>query len=130
MAPRDDTPILRRSRPLPAEAFTAETTYRATRLPVELASTLIPDAYTSPEFFALEQRRVFATSWVAVGTTDQVAEPGQLILAEVAGSPLFVTRNSDGELRGFHNVCRHRGTKLLDGVCAVGRSHKIRCPYH
>lgn len=119
-----------RTRPLPVEAFTDEATYRETRLPVDLAATLIPDAYTSPEFFELERERVFASSWVAVGTTDQVENPGQVILADVAGRSLIVTRNSEGELRAFHNVCRHRATKLLDGVCDVGRNRKIRCPYH
>lgn len=119
-----------RTRPLPVEAFTDEATYRETRLPVDLAATLIPDAYTSAEFFELERERVFAASWVAVGTTDQVESPGQVILADVAGRSLIVTRNSEGELRGFHNVCRHRATKLLDGVCDVGRNRKIRCPYH
>lgn len=118
------------SRPLPAVAFTDESTYRNTRAPVDLASTLIPDAYTSQEFFAIERERVFATSWVAVGTADQVEDTGQVILAEVAGRPIIVTRNKTGQLRGFHNVCRHRGTKLLDGVCTVGRTRKIRCPYH
>src|SRR5262245_35855278 len=49
-----------RTRPLPAEAFTDEATYRETRLPVDLAVTLIPDAYTSAEFFGLERERVFA----------------------------------------------------------------------
>jgi phenylpropionate dioxygenase-like ring-hydroxylating dioxygenase large terminal subunit len=48
----------------------------------------------------------------------------------VAGRPVFVTRNHDGQLRGFHNVCRHRATRLLDGACSVGRNRKIRCPYH
>jgi choline monooxygenase len=127
---RNGTPDRTRTRPLPAESFTDEATYRDTRLPVELAATLIPDAYTSHEFFALEQERVFATSWVAVGTTDQVREPGQVILTEVAGRPIIVTRNRAGELRGFHNVCRHRATKLLDGVQSVGRTCRIRCPYH
>src|SRR5262249_57763532 len=47
-----------RTRPLPAEAFTDEATYLQTRLPVDLAATLIPDAYTSGEFFALERERV------------------------------------------------------------------------
>ena len=44
-----------RTRPLPAEAFTDEATYLQTRLPVDLAATLIPDAYTSGEFFGLEE---------------------------------------------------------------------------
>jgi choline monooxygenase len=124
---RNGTP---RPRPLPAEAFTDERTYAGTRMPVDLAVTLIPDAYTSQAFFDIERERVFATSWVAVGTVGQVEETGQVILAEVAGRPVIVTRNQDGQLRAFHNVCRHRGTKLLDGVCGVGRTRKIRCPYH
>lgn len=124
------SPVRRHTRPLPAAAFTEEATYRHTRVPVELASTLIPDAYTSPEFYALEQARVFASSWVAVGTTCQVEHPGDVILAEVAGRPLIVTRNKAGRLRAFHNVCRHRATKLLDGVTTVGRTCKFRCPYH
>jgi choline monooxygenase len=97
---------------------------------VDLAGTLIPDAYTSAAFFGLERERVFASSWVAIGTADQVEQTGQVILAEVAGRPIFVTRSRDGQLRGFHNVCRHRATKLLEGVCSVGRNRKIRCPYH
>src|SRR5690606_2499192 len=114
----------------PVEALTDERTYRSARAPVELAVTLIPDAYTSQEFFDLERERVFATSWVAVGTTCQVAEPGQVILAEVAGRSIIVTRNERGELRAFHNVCRHRATELLDGVRTVGRNERLRCPYH
>jgi choline monooxygenase len=127
---RNGTPARTPTRPLPVEALTDEATYHDTRLPVDSAVTLIPDAYTSDEFFALERERVFATSWVAVGTTDQVEEPGQVILAEVAGCPIIVTRNRDGQLRGFHNVCRHRATKLLEGVDSVARTCKIRCPYH
>ena len=47
-------------RPVPPEAFTRAETYRATRLPVDFASTLIPDAYVSPEFHELELERIFA----------------------------------------------------------------------
>jgi choline monooxygenase len=120
----------RKRRPLPVEAYTDEATYRETRLPVDLASTLIPDAYTAPGFFDVERERVFAGSWIAIGTVDQVERTGQVILADVAGRPIFVTRNREGRLRGFHNVCRHRATKLLDGECGVERTRKIRCPYH
>ncbi|PSK89427.1 choline monooxygenase [Murinocardiopsis flavida] len=113
-----------------AGAFTDEQTYRSSRVPVEFATTLLPAAYTSQEFHDIERERVFANSWVAVGTTCQVEKPGQVILADVAGRSLIVTRNEQGELRAFHNVCRHRATKLLDGVSAVGRNRRIRCPYH
>ncbi len=119
------------ARPLPAARFTEPETYRRTRLPVDRASTLIPDAYCSPEFFALERERVFATGWVAVGFVADVARPGDCVVVEVAGRSVIVTRNRHGELRGFHNVCRHRATKLLDDRAReVGHRGRIRCPYH
>ena len=52
---------------LPTELFTQPYTYRKVRLPDNKASTLIPDAYTSDDFFALEQEKIFTNSWVAVG---------------------------------------------------------------
>jgi choline monooxygenase len=96
---------------------------------VSLAATLLPDAYTSEEFFAVERERVFGAGWVAVGCAARLREPGDLLVAEVAGRSIFVVRKQDGALRAFYNVCRHRGTKLLaDGECRVKRF--IRCPYH
>ena len=117
------------SRPLPADAFLREETYARTRLPVSLASTLIPDAYTSPEFFQLERDRVFGTSWVAVASTSDLERPGDTLVTEVAGQSLIITRNAEGALRAFHNVCRHRGARLLDpGPCHLERY--VKCPYH
>jgi choline monooxygenase len=119
------------ARPVHPADFTDERLYEDTRLPVESSSTLIPDAYTSPEFFALEQEKVFATGWVAVGCTGEVDRPGACLVAEVAGRSIIVTRNRDGVLRAFHNVCRHRATKLLTADARhVGRGNRIRCPYH
>ena len=112
-----------------AEAFTREETYAATRRPVSLAETLIPEAYTSEAFFALERDRVFGSSWVAVGCSAQLRDPGDVLVAEVAGRSVFVVRKEDGTLRAFYNVCRHRGTQLLGaGECRVKRF--IRGPYH
>lgn len=119
------------ARPVDPARFTDESLYAATRLPVESASTLLPDAYTSPEFLALEQERVFGTGWVAVGCTADVAAPGACLVVEVAGRSVIVTRDRDGALRAFHNVCRHRATALLPpGAGHVGRGDRIRCPYH
>ncbi|WP_181783783.1 aromatic ring-hydroxylating oxygenase subunit alpha [Pseudonocardia pini] len=119
------------ARPVDPAAFTDESLYAATRLPVELASTLLPDAYTTPEFFALEREKVFATGWVAVGCTADVARPGDCVVVEVAGRSVIVTRDREGALRAFHNVCRHRATTLLTADARhVGRGGRIRCPYH
>lgn len=109
--------------------YRSEATYKETRLPVELASTLIADAYRSPDFFAEEQRRLFAKSWVAVATRSDVREPGQAIVRDVAGRSVIITPNRNGELHAFLNVCRHRGSRLIakDVTLKAGR---IRCPYH
>ena len=117
-------------RPVPAAAFTREETYRATRLPVDDASTLIPDAYVSAEFHALELDRIFGRSWVPVCVSDEIAEPGRFVVVDVAGRSLIVCRNRAGELRAHHNVCRHRGSRLLlDGE--RGRVARFfQCPYH
>src|SRR4029453_349844 len=107
--------------------YTREETYRLTRGAVEWASTLVPEVYHSPEFYALEQERVFAGSWVTVGCTSQVQKPGDILVARVAGQSIIVTRDDTGELRAFYNVCRHRGTQLFDESCQV---NVIRFPYH
>ena len=116
-------------RPVPPQAFTREETYAATRLPVDLASTLIPDAYVSPEFRALELETIFARSWVPVCVVDELPETGSYLVVELAGRSLVVCRNRAGELRAHHNVCRHRGTRVLqDGAGRVERF--FQCPYH
>ena len=117
-------------RPVPTEDYTNEETYRHTRAPVDLAVTLLPDAYTSRKFFEIEREKVFASSWVVVGFTSQVEKTGQTIVAEVAGRSIIVTRDKQGELRAFHNVCRHRAAKLLDDDTRAVRNNRIRCPYH
>ena len=112
-----------------ADRFTCEETYAPTRRPVALAQTLLPDAYTSDAFFALERERVFGSTWVAVTCSAQVSEPGDVVVVEVAGRSVFVARTQDGELRAHYNVCRHRGTQLLSpDERRVKRF--IRCPYH
>ena len=116
-------------RPIDAARFAEPDTYRATRLPVDYASTLIPDAYTSAEFHALESERIFGTSWVPVCVTDEVAVPGSFVVVEIAGRSVIVCRNREGELRAHHNVCRHRGAQLCaEPSGTVDRF--FRCPYH
>jgi choline monooxygenase len=116
------------SRPLAPEAFSEPGTYAATRLPVDLASTLIPDAYTSEAFYELEQQRVFGHSWVGVAMTSELRDPGDFVVVEVAGRSLIVCRNRDGELRAFDNVCRHRGAQICAASGHVARF--FQCPYH
>ena len=114
-------------RPLARSEAAEAVTYRATRVPVDLATTLIPDAYRSTAFFEEERERVFGRSWVCVGYTSQVDAPGDTFLATVAGQSLIITRDRAGRLHAFYNVCRHRGSVLCT---EDGRRDVIRCPYH
>src|SRR5262249_52670222 len=116
------------SRSLPRrDAFTLEETYRGTRLPVDRAVTLNPEAYRSPDYYEIERRMVFAKGWVCVGYTAQLEQPGDTLVATGAGQPILLSRDRAGELHAFYNVCRHRGSML---VAEDGKYDVIRCPYH
>lgn len=94
---------------------------------IEQASGLPNAAYTDPRWLELELSTVFASNWLFVAAAAELAEPGSLLPVEAAGLPLFLARGRDGAIRGFHNVCRHRGAALLDAPC---RKSAIVCPYH
>jgi choline monooxygenase len=107
--------------------YLAPETYASLRLPVEQATTLLPDAYSNSTFFAQERDRIWRKSWVAVGYESQVPNVGDVLPLEVIGQPFIVLRDKNSRIRTFHNVCRHRGSALIDEPtnCKV-----IRCPYH
>jgi choline monooxygenase len=83
--------------------------------------------YGDEAILRLERERIFARSWQYAGRAEQVAEPGSFLAADAGGVPILVTRDRDGELRAFINVCRHRGAVLMDGC---GRRNSIQCHYH
>jgi len=112
----------------PMKDWTAEAAWEGTRRPLPEATGLDPGAYTDPTFFAIEQQRLFERAWVCVGLTDELDEPGRILVRTVGRRSVLITRNTDGDLRGFLNACRHRGTELADADCTVANT--IRCPYH
>lgn len=91
--------------------------------------TLPREAYTSPELFAWEMRNFFEPSWVCLGRTEGLIRPGSRGAVRVGEESILLTRDAAGTLRGFFNVCRHRGHELLPaGGSAEGPV--IECPYH
>ena len=92
-----------------------------------LARTLPAWAYTDAAHFGREVRAVFHRSWQYAGALAQLARTGDFVTADAAGQPVAIVRGEDGTLRGFHNVCRHRGHPLLAGAGCVQR---VVCPYH
>ncbi len=85
-------------------------------------------AYTSEAFFALENERIFADSWVFAGLAHELARPGDVVPVTVAGRPVLLVCDVEGTVRAFHNVCRHRCLRLVEEAGNVGPT--IQCPYH
>lgn len=89
--------------------------------------TLTGREYWSEDVFALERERLFHGGWFCVGRTDDAPALGAFVVVDLAGESILIVRGEDGVLRGFLNVCRHRGSELCQGA---GRLRTIRCPYH
>lgn len=84
--------------------------------------------YHDPEFFELEKERVFASSWQVVCHVSDIPNTGDWHGLEYIGESVIVVRGKDGEVRAFTNVCRHRGSRIVDG--SSGCAKKLICPYH
>jgi phenylpropionate dioxygenase-like ring-hydroxylating dioxygenase large terminal subunit len=84
--------------------------------------------YTDPEYFDVECARVIRPSWQIVCHESDLAEIGWWRTLSYLGEQLLVVRGADGAVRGFHNVCRHRAMRLVEGPSGCAR--KLVCPYH
>lgn len=97
--------------------------------PDEPAVTAPLDAAVyGPERHAREMEAVFRRAWLQVAPLEDLAEPGDFVALDVAGSPLVLTRTPRGELCAMHNVCRHRGAQIVRAE--RGRLRELVCPYH
>jgi Rieske 2Fe-2S family protein len=86
--------------------------------------------YHSREVFELEKERIFIRGWYCVGREEQLPQPGDFLTVEVADEAVMLMRGHDGTVRAFANVCRHRGTKLLEEPAGHLKSNTVVCPYH
>src|SRR6266446_10511144 len=92
------------------------------------AKSLPQKYFVSPEMFAEERKTIFSKQWLLVGHQSQIPDAGDYVVQQVIGESLIVIRDKSGEIRGFFNVCRHRGTRLKED--AYGHASAIQCPYH
>ncbi|QCG94779.1 aromatic ring-hydroxylating dioxygenase subunit alpha [Azospirillum sp. TSA2s] len=84
--------------------------------------------YTSEEIFKLDMEIIFGRHWLHVGVEPDVAEPGDVMVVDIGKTSVIVMRDDDMELRAFHNVCRHRGARIiLQEKTSVGN---LVCSYH
>jgi phenylpropionate dioxygenase-like ring-hydroxylating dioxygenase large terminal subunit len=99
----------------------------AATAPFETARAMPPGVYTSDGFLELEMRHVFGREWYCVGRASALSDPGDYLTCDLAGQPVLVIRDRDGQLRAMSNVCLHRMSTLLQGR---GNARSIVCPYH
>jgi p-cumate 2,3-dioxygenase alpha subunit len=85
-------------------------------------------AYTNPEIFEEEKRRILKRSWVALGHESEVRNKGDFVVRTVIDRDLIFNRDVDGKVNAFFNSCRHRGA----AICREPRGNRKRfvCPYH
>jgi phenylpropionate dioxygenase-like ring-hydroxylating dioxygenase large terminal subunit len=85
--------------------------------------------YHSPALFALEREALFLTHWQIVGHESDIPEPGDWLAFDLMGERAVVMRGRDGVVRAFHNLCRHRGARVVDGPHGSCKG-AIVCPFH
>ncbi|MCI5096194.1 MAG: ring-hydroxylating oxygenase subunit alpha [Rhodobacteraceae bacterium] len=91
------------------------------------SQSLKADAYVQREWFAADQSEIIAKTWQWVCHVEKLRNPGSYVTIEIAGQPIAVVRDREGDLRAFYNVCKHRAHELLKGE---GETTRIMCPYH
>jgi phenylpropionate dioxygenase-like ring-hydroxylating dioxygenase large terminal subunit len=88
------------------------------------------EPYVSKEYFEEEREKIFKHAWLNVGRVEQLPNPGDYFVRDIAvgNASVIVARGRDGMIRGFHNVCMHRGNKLVWDSC--GSCSSFVCKYH
>ena len=96
--------------------------------PIENAHGLPNECYTNSSYMMRERERIFADKWSVIGVASSVPNIGDAKPYSLLGIPLIILRDKEKKIRVFHNVCSHRGFKLLDEPCSL--KNVLRCPYH
>ena len=85
--------------------------------------------YLDRDFFEAERRHVFAASWHVICHANDIPHAGDYQTLDILGEKFVTLRGADGVARSFHNVCRHRASRLADGESG-NCGHRLVCPYH
>ncbi len=96
--------------------------------PISKAHGLPNECYISKEYTLIERKKLFEDKWVVVGVESSLPNIGDIKPFDLLGIPLLLVRNKKSEIKVFHNICSHRGSKLVTESCK--NKNIIRCPYH
>ncbi len=103
---------------------------RTQRLLTGVVKTLPSRYYFDADHHCRELESIWYQSWLCVGRTQELARSRDFLVAEVGDQGIVVTRDLQGQLRAFHNACRHRGTLLCSERRGRFQGASIVCPYH
>ncbi|TLY29387.1 MAG: aromatic ring-hydroxylating dioxygenase subunit alpha [Ignavibacteria bacterium] len=96
--------------------------------PLERSETIPSAWYTDPRFFEIDKQSIFAKTWQLIGHSGRLQKPGDFLIGTVAGNPVILVHGKDGSIRGFYNVCRHRGGPI--SIEEGGNCNALQCKYH
>jgi len=96
--------------------------------PITESHGLPNECYTSQEYTKIERKKLFEDKWVVVGVASSVPNKGDAKPFNLLDLPIIILRDKKNKIRVFHNVCSHRGYKILQKPCNI--KNTIRCPYH
>lgn len=99
------------------------------QLPDIGGGTVSADVYRDPMRYELERERVLRASWLIAARSDEIAHTHDWVLYEGHGETIIVSRQTDGTVAAFHNVCQHRGA-ALNGTASRGCDRRFTCPWH
>jgi nitrite reductase/ring-hydroxylating ferredoxin subunit len=93
-----------------------------------LSETVDARVYTDPERFELERKYILNPSWQILCRSEELKDTGDHVVWEGQGETVLITRLKDGGLSAFHNICQHRGARIVrDSGCGARR---FKCPWH
>ena len=95
---------------------------------IESAHGLPNECYLNGPYSKIERKKIFEDKWVTIGVASSVPHPGDTKPFDLLGIPLIIIRDKKNQVRVFHNVCSHRGYKLIQETCSL--KNVLRCPYH
>ena len=95
---------------------------------IEKAHGLPNECYLNGPYTRIERKKIFENKWVTIGVASSVPNKGDIKPFDLLGIPLIIVRDKNKQIRVFHNVCSHRGYKLVNEPCSL--KNVLRCPYH
>ena len=96
--------------------------------PILEANGLPNECYVNKDYVNIERDTVFFNNWSVIGSASSLKEIGDVKPYNFLGVPLLILRDKSNQIKVFHNVCSHRGFKLIQEPCKL--KNMIRCPYH